>query len=113
MSQERIRGSFVTAADVAERAGVSRLAVSRTFTPGASVSNEVRARILNAGGHLGYRVKRLAQALTNARSNIVGWAGADIPQPFHAEILATLSATLLADGFQRMLLNATKRCHAS
>ena len=36
MSQERVRGSFVTAADVAERVGVSRSAVSRTFTPGAS-----------------------------------------------------------------------------
>ena len=34
MGQERVRGSFVTAADVAERAGVSRSAVSRTFTPG-------------------------------------------------------------------------------
>src|SRR6266404_3137370 len=111
MSQERIRGSFVTAADVAERAGVSRSAVSRTFTPGASVSNEARARILNAAGHLGYRVNRLAQGLTNARSNIVGLVGADIHQPFHAEILATLSATLLADGFQCMLLNATNAEH--
>src|SRR5438132_7875934 len=111
MSQERVRGSFVTAADVAERVGVSRSAVSRTFTPGASVSNEVRARILDAAGQLGYRVNRLAQGLTNARSNIVGLVGADIHQPFHAEILATLSATLLADGFQCMLLNATNAEH--
>jgi len=111
MSQERIRGSFVTAADVAEHAGVSRSAVSRTFTPGASVSDEFRARILSAAGHLGYRVNRLAQGLTNARSNIVGLVGADIHQPFHAEILATLSATLLADGFQCMLLNAANAEH--
>src|ERR1700686_1453672 len=111
VSQERIRGSFVTAADVAERAGVSRSAVSRTFTPGASVSNKVRARILDAAGQLGYRVNRLAQGLTNPRSNIVGLVGADIHQPFHAEILATLSATLLADGFQCMLLNATNAEH--
>src|SRR5256886_8372506 len=111
MSEGRGRGSFVTAADVAERAGVSRSAVSRTFTPGASVSNEARARILNAAGHLGYRVNRLAQGLTNARSNIVGLVGADIHQPFHAEILATLSATMLVDGFQCMLLNATNAEH--
>jgi DNA-binding LacI/PurR family transcriptional regulator len=107
MSQERVRGSFVTAADVARRAGVSRSAVSRTFTPGASVSREVRARILDAAGRLGYRVNRLAQSLTIARSNIVGLVGADLHQPFHAECLATLSAALLADGFQCMLLNAT------
>ncbi len=106
MSQERLRGPFVTAADIAEHAGVSRSAVSRTFTPGASVSSAVRARVLEAAGQLGYRVNRLAQSLTNARSNIVGLVGTDFHQPFHAECLATLSATLLADGFQCMLLNA-------
>jgi DNA-binding LacI/PurR family transcriptional regulator len=106
MGQERVRGSFVTAAHVAERAGVSRSAVSRTFTPGASVSDEARARILDAAGRLGYRVNRLAQSLTIARSNIVGLVGADLQQPFHAECLAMLSGALLADGFQCMLLNA-------
>ncbi len=106
MGQESLRRAFVTAADVAERAGVSRSAVSRTFTPGASVSNEARARVLDAAGQLGYRVNRLAQSLINARSNIVGLVGTDLHQPFHAECLATLSEALLADGFQCMLLNA-------
>ncbi len=36
--------SFVSAEQVAERAGVSRSAVSRTFTPGASVSEDTRRR---------------------------------------------------------------------
>ncbi|MEP7083568.1 MAG: LacI family DNA-binding transcriptional regulator [Betaproteobacteria bacterium] len=85
---------------------MSRSAVSRTFTPGASVSTAVRARVLESAGALGYRVNRLAQSLTNARSNIVGLVGADLQQPFHAECLATLSEALLADGFQCMLLNA-------
>jgi DNA-binding LacI/PurR family transcriptional regulator len=106
VGQGRERRSFVTAAEIAEHAGVSRSAVSRTFTPGASVSRDMRARVLEVAGVLGYRVNRLAQSLTNARSNIVGLVGADIQQPFHAELLATLSETLLADGFQCMLLNA-------
>lgn len=106
MSQERSRRPFVTAAEVAERAGVSRSAVSRAFTPGASVSSGTRARILDAAGRLGYRVNRLAQSLINAQSNIVGLVGADLHQPFHAECLATLSGALLAEGFQCMLLNA-------
>lgn len=106
MGQESVRGSFVTAADIAERAGVSRSAVSRTFTPGASVSDPVRARVLEAAGELGYRVNRLARSLNHARSNIVGLVGADLQQPFHAECLATLSTALLEDGFQCMLLNA-------
>ena len=106
MSQKRLRGAFVTAADIAEHAGVSRSAVSRTFTPGASVSSAVRERVLESAERLGYRVNRLAQGLINSRSNIVGLVCADLHQPFHAECLATLSAALLADGFQCMLLNA-------
>lgn len=117
MSQQPLRRplaatrSFVTAADVAERAGVSRSAVSRTFTPGASVSSKARERILEAAGRLGYRVNRLAQSLTSARSNVVGLVGTEIQQPFHSEFLASLSAALLADGFQCMLLNASHADH--
>ena len=100
------RGAFVTAADVARRAGVSRSAVSRAFTPGASVSKAARQRILKAADVLGYRVNRLAQSLNNSRSNLVGLVGTDLEQPFHAGLLAELSSALLADGFQCMLLNA-------
>ncbi len=106
MSEVSARRTFVTAADVARRAGVSRSAVSRAFTPGASVSTDARERILRAADHLGYRVNRLAQSLINARSNVIGLVAADLQQPFHAEFLATLSAAFLADGFQCMLLNA-------
>ena len=105
-SPATLRRSFVTAGDVAKRAGVSRSAVSRAFTPGASVSTEVRERILQAADQLGYRVNRLAQGLINARSNVVGLVGTDLQQPFHAELLATISGALLADGYQCMLLNA-------
>ena len=100
------RGGFVTAADVARRAGVSRSAVSRAFTPGASVSKDARRRIIEAAGVLGYRVNRLAQSLNNARSNLIGLVGTDLHQPFHASLLAELSSALLAEGFQCMLLNA-------
>jgi DNA-binding LacI/PurR family transcriptional regulator len=106
MGEQAVRRGFVTAADVARRAGVSRSAVSRAFTPGASVSPEARKRILRAAEHLGYRVNRLAQGLINARSNVIGLVGADLQQPFHAEFLTSLSAAFLADGFQCMLLNA-------
>ena len=112
MSGATLRRSFVTAGDVARRAGVSRSAVSRTFTPGASVSTEARERILRAADQLGYRVNRLAQGLINAHSNVVGLVGTDLQQPFHAELLATISGALLADGYQCMLLNAANAASA-
>ena len=40
--------AVVSAQDVAARAGVSRSAVSRAFTPGASVSAATRARVMKA-----------------------------------------------------------------
>ena len=108
---EASRRAFVTAADVARQAGVSRSAVSRTFTAGASVSHEARARVLQAADRLGYRVNRLAQSLNKARTNVIGLVGTELQQPFHAALLASLSSALIAEGFQCMLLNAanTKR----
>jgi DNA-binding LacI/PurR family transcriptional regulator len=105
MSRQALRGGFVTAADVARRARVSRSAVSRAFTPGASVSPHTRRRVLEAADQLGYRVNRLASSLIQARSNLIGLVGTALHQPFHASLLASISAALLADGFQCMLLN--------
>ncbi len=39
---------FISAHEVAVEAGVSRSAVSRTFTPGASVSPSTREKVLKA-----------------------------------------------------------------
>ncbi len=61
----------VTSADVAEAAGVSRSAVSRTFTPGASVSMEVRERVTRAAEELGYRRNALARSLTTNSTDLV------------------------------------------
>lgn len=97
---------FVTAEDVAKRAGVSRSAVSRTFTEGASVSPSVKRKVLKAARELGYRVNRLAQGLNNDRSNLIGVVGANIASPFISKQLDLLSIALLRKGLQCLLLNA-------
>ena len=45
---------IVTLKDVAELAGVSRSAVSRTYTEGASVSLKTREKVIKAALELGY-----------------------------------------------------------
>ncbi|KOF21025.1 LacI family transcriptional regulator [Ensifer adhaerens] len=97
---------FVTAEEVAKRAGVSRSAVSRTFTPGASVSQSVRRKVLQAARELGYRVNRLAQGLNNDRSNLIGVVGTNLSAPFISKQLDLLSIGLLRRGLQCLLLNA-------
>lgn len=99
--------AFVTAEEVAKRAGVSRSAVSRTFTEGGSVSPAVKRKVLKAARELGYRVNRLAQGLNNDRSNLIGVVGANIASPFIAKQLDLLSIALLRKGMQCLLLNAT------
>lgn len=101
-----MKRGFITAADVAREAGVSRSAVSRTFTPGASVSRDVRERILRAAEKLGYRVNRLAQGLQMAQSNLVGVVAANLTSPFNTALLDGIGAALFKRGLQCMLLNA-------
>lgn len=99
---------FVTSGEVARLAGVSRSAVSRTFTPGASVSEKTRKRVYDAANALGYRVNRLAQSLIGDTSNLVGIVGANLAAPFMAAQLDALSRSLLLHGLQTLLLNSAE-----
>jgi len=99
--------AFVTAQEVADLAGVSRAAVSRTFTHGASVSAETRQRVIRAAEALGYRVNRLAQTLSGGHSNLVGIVVANMGSPHMAHQLDQLSGALLRRGMQCLLLNAS------
>ena len=71
----------VTLKDVAERAGVSRSAVSRTFTDGASVSPKTRAKVEKAAKDLGYAPNALASSLTTGRTKLIGLIVEQLPQP--------------------------------
>ncbi|GAA4495156.1 substrate-binding domain-containing protein [Pseudaeromonas paramecii] len=88
-----VRRQFVSAQQVAERAGVSRSAVSRTFTAGASVSPATRAKVLAAAEDLGYHVNHLARCLHHD-SHIVCLITTDISTPFQASMLDLLTREL-------------------
>ena len=100
------RPRHVTAQDVARRAGVSQSAVSRAFTPGASISPELRERIRSAAATLGYRPNAIARSLITARSRIVGIVAAYLRNHFYPDVLDALSRALQARGYQIMLFTA-------
>lgn len=102
---EQERRLFVSARMVAERAGVSRSAVSRTFTDGASVSDETRQKVLEAAQKLGYHVNHLARGLRE-RSNIVCLVVADITTPIRAKLVDELTRKLQAAGKITMVINS-------
>jgi LacI family transcriptional regulator len=100
------RPRHVTAQDVARHAGVSQSAVSRAFTPGASISPELRERIRIAASTLGYRPNAIARSLITARSRIVGIVAAYLRNHFYPDVLDALSRALQARGYQIMLFTA-------
>ncbi|WP_232823031.1 LacI family DNA-binding transcriptional regulator [Oceanibium sediminis] len=105
--KQRPERSFISAQQVADLAGVSRSAVSRTFTEGASVSDATRKRVLQAAEKLGYHVNHLARGLMNDRSNIVCIVTADIDAPYHGQFIEALTRQLQAVGKVAMIVNAS------
>ncbi|MDQ0322558.1 DNA-binding LacI/PurR family transcriptional regulator [Pararhizobium capsulatum DSM 1112] len=99
---------FVSAQEVAERAGVSRSAVSRTFTPGASVSPETRRKVMEAADALGYHVNHLARGLMRNESGIVCLIVADLGTPFRANLIKALTDELQTAGKVAMLINTDR-----
>lgn len=97
----------VSASKVAELAGVSRSAVSRTFTDGASVSADTRARVLAAAEKLGYHVNHLARGLIHHRSGIVCLIVAELQTPFQSSFVEVLTHQLQAKGKVVMVLNTS------
>ncbi|ABD54024.1 LacI family DNA-binding transcriptional regulator [Jannaschia sp. CCS1] len=96
----------VTSIDVAQRAGVSQSAVSRVFTPGASVSKKMEARVREAADDLGYRPNVLARSLITGRSRIIGLVVAHLDNSFYPDALEKLSAALQAKGYHILVFMA-------
>lgn len=95
-----------TALDVARRAGVSQSAVSRAFTPGASVAQETRKRIVEAARELGYRPNAIARSLITRRSRIVALVVAYLQNHFYPDVIERLSKRLQAIGYHILLFTA-------
>lgn len=99
---------YVSAQEVAEKAGVSRSAVSRTFTAGASVSAETRRRVLAAAEELGYHVNHLARGLTRDETGIVCLIVSEVATPYRSALLRELTLHLQNAGKIAMLINTDK-----
>ncbi|WP_029057673.1 LacI family DNA-binding transcriptional regulator [Stappia stellulata] len=92
-----------TSLDVARLAGVSQSAVSRTFTPGASVSAETRAKVLAAASALGYRPNKIARSLITRRSGMIGIVVAYLDNLYYPNVLEKLSRQLQHNGFHALM----------
>lgn len=96
----------VTSQEVAERAGVSQSAVSRTFTPGASASKKTVDKVRKAAAELGYRPNVLARAMVSGKSRIIGLVVAYLENQFYPEALEKLSNELQKRGYHVLIFLA-------
>ncbi len=95
-----------TLADVARRAGVTAMTVSRTLREPSKVSADTAQRVHTALEATGYAPNKSAGLLASGRSRIVAALVPNIANSIFAETIQGLSDALQADGLE-LLLTAT------
>lgn len=98
-----MNGGRVTAEMVAQRAKVSRVAVSRAFNPHTSLKPEKRELILRIAQELNYTPDRAARALVSGRSHLVGVIVPDVCSHWESQEIDALTTALQNEGFATLL----------
>ena len=91
--------------DVAREAGVSTATVSHVVNKTRFVSEEVRARVLEAVERCGYYPNAHARSLASGRTHILGLVVSDISNPFFPELVKSIEAAAFERGYDVMLSN--------
>jgi len=98
--------SAPTLRDVAGRAGVSPMTVSRSLHGDPRVSDATRRRVLEAVDELGYRRNELARNLRLGRtSGLVGLVVTNLANPFYSQLALGVEAIAGEHGLKVMLGN--------
>lgn len=91
--------------EVAREAGVSTATVSHVINNTRYVSDEVRARVLQAIEQCRYYPNAHARSLASGRSRIIGLVISDIVNPFFPELVKAIEAAAFEHGYDIMLSN--------
>jgi DNA-binding LacI/PurR family transcriptional regulator len=98
-----------TSVDVAKLAGVSQSAVSRTYTPGASVAEHTRSKVVEAARKLGYRPNAIARTLITRKSRMIAVVASYLDNQFYPVVIEKLSQRFQDDGYHVLLFIAQAR----
>ena len=102
-----------TSYDVAKLAGVSQSAVSRVFKDGASASEAMRKRVLDAAEEVGYRPNAIARGLITQRSNMVGVIIPRMTNLNYPEVLVELTQAFSQHGIRVLLFTIERERETS
>ncbi|WP_460875770.1 LacI family DNA-binding transcriptional regulator [Staphylococcus sp. Mo2-1] len=95
----KLKKKNVSAELVAKKANVSQSTVSRVFTPGKSVSEETKQKVLKVANELNYKPNALARGLITNKSKLIGLAMKNKQNPFYHEVLALFTQKLKQFGY--------------
>jgi LacI family transcriptional regulator len=98
-------GLMPTIRDVAERAGVATMTVSRVINDSGYVSDETRAKVEAAIAELGYVPNMLGPSLRFNQTFTLALVLADITNPFWTTIARGVEDAAQANGFSVILCN--------
>ena len=101
--RRRLGGSGAKMRDVAERAGVSPMTVSRALNTPDKVSAEMRERVMRAVKEIGYLPNHLASSLSSNRSTTIGLIVPSIDNSIYTQTVKGLSDVIRRSGFQLMI----------
>lgn len=99
----RLSHGAVTLADVAARAKVAPITVSRALNNPASVSETLQTRIRAAVVSLGYVPNRMAGALASAKTKVVPVIVPSLSNVVFIEVIEGIQEALLTHGYQLLL----------
>jgi LacI family transcriptional regulator len=98
----------VTISDVARRAGVSLMTVSRVVNNKEDVSPSTRQRVLEVIEELGYRPSSIARGLVTHRTCTLGVVVPDIDNPFFSGLVRGAEDMAYNEGYSVLLCNTNE-----
>ena len=94
-----------TLVDVAERANVSAITVSRVINQPDKVSEELRLRVQQAIDALGYIPNQSASSLASARSGVIGVSIPSLSNVVFNDVLSGIYDVAGASGYKVLLVD--------
>lgn len=100
--------AVATIKEVARLAGVSTATVSRVFSGGSAVGEDLRLKVRKAAESLNYRPNKLARNLRTRRTQTVGVVIPDIENPFFTSVVCGIEDVLRGAEYSLLLANSNE-----
>lgn len=98
---------MATIADVAKRAGVSMMTVSRVINKNSHVSERTRASVLKAIEELSYRPNKVARGLATRRNQMIAYVVSNLANPFFAAVNMGIQNVSVERGYTVIVYDVT------